>query len=804
MRWIFPLIILMGFQLAVQAQGTDAAGLFGNVTNAATGEKMSGVSVFAMETRRGAQSDKNGFYFMALKAGKHTIKFSSIGFKPLFKEIELPVGQMSLEVQLEEDTKFLDEVTVTTGKPEENVQKVEIGASRLNIRSIQKIPAFMGEVDVMRSLLMLPGVTTVGEGTTGINVRGGSIDQNLVLMDDAPIFNTSHLFGFFSVFNQDAVRDVTLQRGGVPAQYGGRASSVLDVRLKYPNSEKFSGSGGIGLVSSRLTLEGPVVSRKLSTLIAARASFNDFLFKIGPIPLRGTKANFYDITNKWYWIINDRHELTFTGYVSNDTFKIPSDSLSTVDVNASSSLFGYSTTSGTLRWQFDVRDKVVWEAAAVLSRYRATTTVPDSANALDLVSSVLYQNIKVQYSNKTNDRHQWMAGGGIIGYGIAPNTLTPGPFSNVQALDIEREKSIEAAAYVEDEWKLSQKVSVVLGLRYSLFMRLGPASFYQYAPNQPLAEDVITETEVYQNGDVIQTYGGLEPRAALRWALSPAMSVKMGYNRMRQYIHLISNTTAALPTARWTSSSPYIRPQIADQVSLGLFRNLKNNRFETSAEVYYKQLQNVLDYKDGADIVLNPALETAVLQGDGRAYGLELMAKKNTGFWTGWVSYTYARTFLQMNGAFPEERINNGNWYPANFDRPHTLNTMAIFRPNLMVTLAFNFTLSSGRPATFPYGRYTLFEPTIFGANVPIYLNRNQDRIPAYHRLDFSITFDQNPELRPDRRWKSSWVFSLYNVYARKNAFSVFYSLRPYATTEAYKLSIFASIFPSLTYNFKF
>ncbi len=371
-------------------------------------------------------------------------------------------------------------------------------------------------------------------------------------------------------------------------------------------------------------------------------------------------------------------------------------------------------------------------------------------------------------------------------------------------VDIEREQAVEASVFAEDEWKLSEGLSVVLGLRYSHFIRLGAATLNRYAANGPLAEDVITETDSYKKGEAITSYGGLEPRAALRWALSPSMSVKMGYNRMRQYIHLISNTTAALPTARWTTSSPYIKPQIADQLSVGFFKNLRNDMFETSAEVYYKEIQNALDYKDGADIVLNPALETAVLQGDGRAYGLELMAKKNTGFWTGWVSYTYARTFLQINSPFNEERINNGSWYPANFDRPHTLNAMAVFRPDLKVTVAFNFTLSSGRPATFPYGRYTLFEPTIFGANVPIYLNRNQDRIPAYHRLDFSITFDQNPALRPDRKWKSSWVFSLYNVYGHKNAFSIFYSLRPYATTEAFKLSIFASIFPSLTYNFKF
>jgi ferric enterobactin receptor len=803
-RYIFTILFFAGIIVNSQGQGTKSTTLFGTVTNALTGEKMSGASVFVMEVRKGTQTDKEGFYILSVPSGKYTVKYSSIGFRPFLKEVELKADQVNQDIQLEEDTKLLDEVTVTTGKPEENVQKVEIGASRLNIRSIQKIPAFMGEVDVMRSLLMLPGVTTVGEGTTGINVRGGSIDQNLVLMDEAPLFNTSHLFGFFSVFNQDAVRDVTLQRGGIPAEYGGRASSVLDVRLKYPNSEQFSGSGGIGLISSRLTLEGPVVAKKLSTLLAVRASFNDFLFKVGPIALRDTKANFYDITNKWLWTINNRQELTFSGYFSNDHFKIPSDSLSSVDVNASSSLFGYRTANGTLRWQFNVNDKVTWEAAAVLTNYRASTMIPDSANAIDLVSSVTYRNLKFQYSNRTNARHSLKAGAGVIGYGVQPNTLTPGPYSNILPLDIEREHAAEFSAFAEDEWKLTEDFSAVVGLRYSQFLRLGAATINRYPPNGPLAEDVVSETETYEKGEVVQSYGGLEPRLALRWTLGPSTSVKAGYNRMRQYLQLVSNTTAALPTARWTTSSPYIKPQIADQVSLGLFKNLKSDMYETSAEVYYKRIQNALDYKDGADIILNRNLETAVLQGEGRAYGLELMAKKNTGFWTGWVSYTYARTFLQINSPFPEQRVNNGQWYPANFDRPHTLNAMTVFRPNLMVTVAFNFTLSSGRAATYPFGRYTLFDPTIFGANIPIYQDRNQDRIPAYHRLDFSITFDQNPNKHPERKWKNSWVFSLYNVYAHKNAFSIFYNLRPFALTEANKLSIFATVFPSLTYNFKF
>ncbi|GAB2801726.1 TonB-dependent receptor [Rhabdobacter roseus] len=799
-------LFLVSIRLALpeaSAQSTASISLFGTVRNATTQEPLANANVFLVESRRGVQTDRKGFYLLSMRPGEYTLKVSLVGYQSYTTTLDLRETR-SLNIDLSDDVKLLEEVTVTSDKPEENIQKVEIGASRLTIRSIQKIPAFMGEVDVMRSLLMLPGVNTVGEGTTGINVRGGSIDQNLVLMDEVPLFNTSHLFGFFSVFNQDAVRDVTLQRGGIPARYGGRASSVLDVRLKYPNTEHFSGSGGIGLISSRLALEGPLIKDKLSVLLAGRASFNDFLFRLGPVNLRGTRANFYDVTGKLYWKINERQELTFSGYRSSDSFKIPSDSLSSVEVNASSALFGYQTTSGTLRWQHQIRENVTWEVVGALSRYRASTTVPDSSNALDLVSSVDYRSTKVQYTNHADDRHKYLAGLSVVSYGIQPNTLTPGPFSNVLPVALEAENAVEIGLYAEDEWKLSPRLSVIPGLRYSHFLRLGRARVYRYVPNVPLSEDVATEIDAYEAGEVVQAYGGLEPRLALRWTLDPATSIKVGYNRMRQYLHLVSNTTAALPTARWTTSSPYVKPQIVDQVSLGLFRNFKNETYETSAEVYYKKLQNALDYKDGADLVLNPALETGLLQGEGRAYGLEMMAKKNTGFWTGWVSYTYARTFLRINGAFPEERINSGNWYPANHDRPHTLNAMAIYRPSLTVTVAFNFTYSSGRPATFPYGRFTVFEPTIYGANVPIYVNRNQDRIPDYHRLDFSITFDQDPAKKPERKWRSSWVFSIYNVYAHKNAFSVFYSIRPYSLEDAYKLSIFATIFPSLTYNFKF
>lgn len=798
MRFFYVLIALVCLLNTAKAQQkpTTAYSATGYVRDAKTGKPIQGANIVVMNVSKGYVTAKDGFYVVTIPPGNYVLKFTHVGYRPKYDTISLQ-KMLFREVFMDDEIKDLEEVIVTSETPDRNVRKVEIGVSQLSIRSIRKIPPLMGEVDVVRSLLLLPGVTTVGEGAPGFNVRGGSADQNLVLFDDAPVFNSSHLMGFFSVFNPDVVRDVTLNRGGIAAAYGGRASSVLDVKIKEPDAEKWGINGGIGIISSRLGVEGPIIKNKLSFLVAARASFNDFLFKLAPPNLRDTRANFYDLTGKLKFQPNEQHTITLTGYHSSDLFKLASDSLSGQEINASSTQFDYQTSNAVLRWNYFISKQVNLATSVILSRYRANLSAPDSANAFDLRSGVWHRQVKTDLTYTPNETHAWQAGLSAIDYLIQPNTRTAGPFSNVLPFDLPRERAYELAAYVQDEWKVTPTIAVLAGLRYSALLNRGPATVRGYQENGPREDESVSSAQTYGAGTIYHTQGGFEPRLAVRWSVGEGRSVKFGYSRLRQYIQQVTNTTAALPTSRWHLSDVYTKPQIADQWSLGYFRNTRDNALELSGEVYYKTMTNAIDYRDGAELQAAEAVETQIVQGSGQAYGLETLLRKNKGFWTGFVAYTYARTFLTMDSPYTVERVNNGLAYPANFDKPHTLNVLASYRPTTWFSLSLNFTYSTGRPITQPYAR-----ARINGVFVPIYIDRNQQRIPDYHRLDFSMTFEQNPLKK--KRNQSSWVFAIYNVYARKNAYSIFYRLNPRSFSDAYKLAIFGTAFPSLTYNFKF
>ena len=799
--------LLLGFFLCVlngaiaQQKDTGAGSrqafsATGYVRDAKTGQPVQGVNIVVMNVSKGYVTAKDGFYVITMPAGEYVLKFTHVGYRPRLDTISLQ-KLLFREITLEDDSKDLEEVVVTSEAPDRNVRKVEMGVSQLTIRSIRRIPPLLGEVDVVRSLLLLPGVTTVGEGAPGFNVRGGSADQNLILFDDAPVFNSSHLLGFFSVFNPDVVRDVTLNRGGVAAAFGGRASSVLDVKIREPDAEKWGINGGIGLISSRLGVEGPIIKNKLSFLVATRVSFNDFLFKLAPPNLTGLRANFYDLTTKLKYQPSEKHTVTLTGYVSTDVFKLPSDSLSGQEINASSTEFNYQTVNGALRWNYFVSKRVNVATSLIMSRYRADLSAPDSANAFRLESGVLHRQLKSDVTFTPNETHQWQAGVSVIDYLLQPNTRTAGPFSNVLPVDLARERGYELAVYVQDEWKLNPAVSVLAGLRYSALLNRGPATVRTYQEGLSRQDESVGTPQTYGNGTIYNSAGGLEPRLAVRWSVGEGRSIKAGYSRLRQYIQQVTNTTAALPTSRWHLSDTYTKPTIADQWSLGYFHNTTDNAIEASGEVYYKTLTNAIDYRDGAELQLAEAVETQIVQGSGRAYGFESLLRKNKGRWTGFASYTYARTFLTMDSPYGQERVNNGRAYPANYDKPHTLNALATYRPTAWFSLSLNFTYSTGRPITQPYAR-----ARINGVVIPIYVDRNQQRVPDYHRLDFSMLFEQNPLLK--KRNQSSWVFSIYNVYARKNAYSVFYRLSSRSGSDAYKLAIFGTAFPSLTYNFKF
>ncbi|UHG92435.1 TonB-dependent receptor [Spirosoma oryzicola] len=784
-------------QLRTPPKGQNATlSATGYVRDAKTGKPIQGVNIVVLDVSKGYVTEKDGFYIVPLPPGKYILRFSHVGYRT--KEDTIVLNKMLFrEMTMEDDAKDLDEVIVTSEAPDRNVRKVEIGVSQLSIRSIRRIPPLLGEIDIVRSLLLLPGVTTVGEGAPGFNVRGGSADQNLVLFDDAPIFNSSHLMGFFSVFNPDVVRDVTLNRGGVAAAYGGRASSVLDVKIKEPSGDKWGINGGIGFISSRLGVEGPIVKNKLSLLAAGRVSFNDFLFKLAPPNLKDTKANFYDLTTKLKYQPSEQHTLTLTGYVSTDVFKLASDSLSGQEINASSTQFDYQTLTGSLRWNYFINKQLNLTTSAIFSQYKANLSSPDSSNAFQLKSGIWHRQLKSDLTYTPDERHQWQAGVSAIDYLIQPNSRIPGPNSNVLPIDLARERAYELAAYIQDEWKLNANLAVVAGLRYSALLNRGPETVRVYEENGPRQDETVSSETTYGAGRIYHSAGGLEPRLAVRWSVGEGKAIKAGYSRLRQYIQQITNTTAALPTSRWHLSDNYTKPQIADQWALGYFHNTTDNVIEASGEVYYKTLTNAIDYRDGAELQLAPAVETQIVQGSGRAYGFEGLLRKNKGLWSGFISYTYARTLLTMNSPYAEERVNNGQAYPANYDKPHTLNALAVYRPSTWFSLSLNFTYSTGRPTTQPSAL-----ARVGGIIVPIYLDRNQQRVPDYHRLDFSMTFDQNPLKK--KRNQSSWVFAIYNVYAHKNAYSIFYKLRPTSFADAYKLAIFGTAFPSLTYNFKF
>ncbi|MEI7582670.1 carboxypeptidase-like regulatory domain-containing protein [Runella sp.] len=763
-----------------------------------------GVSIIARGPERIATITKaDGAFRLELVRGKYTLVARLLGYFTEETSIIVP-DDNTAEFLLRENALLLQEVQINETTAEKNVSKVEIGVTKLNIKSIKKIPAVLGEVDVMRSLQLLPGVSSVGEGATGINVRGGGIDQNLILIDDAPVYNSSHLMGLFSVFNPDALKDVTFYRGGIPAQFGGRVSSVIDVKIKEPNLEKWTMQGGIGLVASRLLFDGPIVKNKIALLVAARASFSDYLFRFAKGAFfKGTRANFYDITSKLAIKPSTKDQIYLTFYQGKDVFKIAGDSLARTEVNATSSVFDWQTRNLTARWNHAFSEKLFANLIAVYSSYTPTITNPDSANAFELKSGLVYKNIKLDLGYVAG-KHKIDAGLSGIRYDIQPGDLQPTlASSNINPLKLQSEQGLEAAAYWNHEIEVSKGLSVMYGLRYSWFAALGPYRVNQYETNSPRDPTTISGGTDYVTGKFIQSYNGFEPRLVARLNLTPTTSLKFSFNRMYQYLQLISNTTAALPTDRWKISDAFLKPQIGDQISLGIFKNWQKDTYETSLELYYKRLTNVADYRNGTNLTLLEAPETAILQGSGRSYGAELLARKNSGFLTGWISYTFAQTEYLVNSPYPEDKYRNGVYFPANFNKPHTINVVLNYRISRRTSWSMNWVYSTGRPITYPLDKY--FVGNIY---VPNYTVRNQATIPDYHRLDIGLTVDPIPAAK--RKWQSGWAFSIYNLYARQNAYSIFFRtkndnvLQFYNKVNAYKLSIFGTLIPSITYNFTY
>lgn len=763
-----------------------------------------GVSILARGTDRETTVTKeDGTFRLELPAGKYKIVARLLGYFTEETSIDLPIDD-KVEFLMREDVRQLEEVQINETAAEQNITKVEIGVTKLNIKNIKKIPAVLGEVDVMRSLQLLPGVSSVGEGATGINVRGGSIDQNLILVDDAPVYNSSHLMGLFSIFNPDALKDVTFYRGGIPAQFGGRVSSVVDVKIKDPDFEKWRIQGGLGVVASRLLFEGPIVKDKIALMVATRASFSDYLFQfVKGAFFKGTKANFYDVTAKLAIKPTRKDQIYFTFYQGKDVFKVAGDSLARTEVNATSSVFDWQTRNLTAKWNHAITEKLFLNLTGVHSLYAPTINNPDSANAFTLKSGLTYKNVKLDLGYVVK-KHKIDIGISGTQYDIQPGDLQPTlASSNINPLTLQKEYGLEAAAYLNHEIEVGKLFSFMYGLRYSWFAALGPYRVNQYEANTVRDPLTISGGIDYESGKIIQSYNGLEPRLVAKIGLSPSFSVKLSFNRMYQYLQLISNTTAALPTDRWKISDTYLKPQIGDQASFGFFKNWQKDTYETSLEFYYKRLTNVADYRNGTNLTLLEAPETAILQGLGRSYGAEFLMRKNSGALTGWISYTYAKTEYLIESPYSEDRYRSGLYFPANFNKPHTASVVLNYRISRRTSWSFNWVYSTGRPITYPVDKY--FVDNIY---VPNYTVRNQAKIPDYHRLDVGLNVD--PPTSSKRKWRSGWAFSIYNLYARQNAYSIFFrtkndnAIQFYNKVNAYKLSIFGTFIPSITYNFTY
>lgn len=767
--------------------------LEGIITNFATGQPIPGASVLIDGLGRGTTTDNKGSYRLLIPVGEYKMIIQHIGMDPLNKRVILySNGKLSFE--LGEKPIGLSEVIVEGNVNDSNIKSVFTGVEKLSLKDIKELPSFLGEVDVIKTLLLLPGVNTVGEGATGFNVRGGRIDQNLVLLNGAQLFNSSHVLGFFSVFNPDATEEFTLYKGYIPARFGGRLSSVLDVKMKNGNYEKIKVKGGVGVAASRLVIEGPVKEGKTSFLIGGRSSYSDWILRLArDIDVKNSNASFYDVNANLSHSVNEDNSLSLSFYGSHDKFKF-------------SNQFGYQYQTRLLnfKWESALSQDLLSDFTGVYGIYNSTFFDPEGPDAFNLENGIEYYQLKQNFVYTPFEKHIFNGGAELVIYKNKPEILKP--FDENSAIDAEevtKERGRELSFYISDDITLSRWISFSAGLRYTVFQNVGPDEVFLYSDNSSREVQNITDTIFFEDGDVIKEYSGFEPRLSTRIVLGSSSSLKLSFNRTRQYIHLISNTTSPTPVDIWQVSNTYIPASASNNFFAGYFRNF-NNQWETSLEVFYKKTKDLVEYKDFADLFLNEHIETELLAGKGEAYGSELSIKKVEGRWTGWLSYAYTRTFVQVNGDRASERIANGDWFPSNFDQPHNVSLSAKRRLGNKSAFAVNFTYNTGRPIS---GIVSSYEAG--SASVPVFSSRNEYRIPDYIRLDLSFTIAdniwKNRKVKENRRYKDSLTISFYNVLGRKNAFSVFYR-RPANSfiPKAHRLSVLGTVFPSLTYNFSF
>jgi len=768
------------------ATNKSTASIAGYVRNSKSGEPVIGASVLIETPLIGVATDPNGYYSITLPKGTHQLKIRSIGMKSLQRSVLLH-SDGKLNIEMEEDVLPLKEVVIESER-DELVLGMQMGLEKIDMKTLKQIPLALGEADVLKAILTLPGVQSVGEGTVGFNVRGGATDQNLILFNDAAIYNPSHLFGFFSAFNPDLLNNVELYKSGIPAEYGGRISSVLDVTTREGNKKKWAGSGGISPITGRFALEGPIIKDKCSFLLGGRSTYSDWLLRQIPSnALKNSEASFYDLNLNISHEINNKNSIYLSGYLSRDRFKLQSDTA-----------YSYSNQALSAKWRHIFSNRLFAVFSGNFSGYNYTiSSANNPVNAFDLSYSIKQVQGKVDFNYFMNAKHTINFGASIIRYQLAPGTLTPGRDESLIIPDaLQEEQAIESAVYIGDNFEINPNLSLYAGLRYSFFQNNGPHDLFIYQPGSPKDVTSIIDTVSYTSGQNLSRAGGPEVRVSVRYRLATNASIKVSYNRTRQYIQMLSNTTAIAPTDIWKLSDPYIKPLIGDQISAGFYHNSKRTSFETSVEAYYKVMKNFLDYKGGAELILNHHIETDVLNAEGRAYGVEFMIRKSSGKLNGWLSYTYSRSLLKTEGDFDSETINRGEYYPSNYDKPHAVNFIGNYKFNRRFSFSLNVVYSTGRPITFPISKYT-----IDGAERLLYSDRNQFRIPDYFRTDFSFNLEGSHKMK--KLAHSSWNFSVYNLTGRRNAYSIYFTTEN-GVVKGYKLSIFGSPIPTITYNFKF
>jgi outer membrane cobalamin receptor len=769
------LVLMLIFPLALSAQQKFT--LSGNLKDAQNGEDLIGATIGLADGTAGTSTNAYGFYSLTLPAGDYTLVYSYIGYAPQTRKVSLNQNK-TLHLELSPSGATLQEVVVTSRQADANVQQNKMSNEVLQIEAIKAMPAFMGEVDVMKSIQMLPGVQSGGEGTSGFYVRGGSIDQNLILLDEAPVYNASHLLGFFSVFNADAIKDVEIYKGGIPAEYGGRLSSLVDIRMKEGNGKQLGVAGGIGTIASRLTVEGPLKKDKSSFIVSGRRTYADVFMKLSSDEnINKSALYFYDLNTKINYKISDKDRLFVSGYFGQDVFKFKE--MFRMD---------WGNATATVRWNHLFTDKLFSNFTAIYSNFNYELGTPSGAAAFSWKSNIEDLSLKADFTYYPATRSTVKFGAAAISHIFRPGLIEPrSETSAVRTFALDEKYALENAAYLSHEYEVSPRLSLTYGLRYSFFQNMGGRVLQYDGAGQ------VTDTTNYSRTDIYKTQGGLEPRLAARFVLNDRSSLKASYNRTLQYLHLASNATSASPFDVYIPSGQYIKPQKADQVALGYFRNFRSNTLEASAEAYYKDMQNQIDFRDHADLLLNNNIETDILTGTGKAYGLELMIKKHSGRLSGWASYTLSRTERQIRG------INNDNPYPVRQDRPHNLAIVASYQLSDRLTLGLNQVYASGNAVTMPSGSFR--NGNII---VPIYTERNGYRLKDYHRLDLSLTLENR--VRPGRRYTSSWNFSVFNAYARKNVFSLMLDQTESnpSRIESKEMSIIGSLIPAATYNFKF